>query len=230
MTDTRRVRLTPDARREQLLQLGSQMLADRTLDELSIDALAERAGISRGLLFHYFRNKQDFHQAVVARAAARLLERTVPDRSLDPATQLTHSLRAFVDYVQVNSAGYIALVRGASGVDDHLQQIFEDTRSALAARVTARLPTFGLADSPTVRLLVRGWIALVEEVVLQWVSDPVIAKSELLDVLVGVIAEPAGPSGNRGTPTGRTGREFPRGPHRPSRLVDNRRDPGVRRY
>ena len=121
----------------------------------------------------------------MARAAARLLERTVPDRSLNYSAQLTQSLHAYVDYVEVNAAGYIALVRGASGVDDHLRQIFEETRSSLAARVTARLPAYGFTDGPAVRLLVRGWIALVEEVVLQWVADPAIAKTELIDVLVG---------------------------------------------
>ncbi len=76
---TKRIRLSPDVRREQLLDLGVRMLATRTLDELSVDVLSEEAGISRGLLFHYFKNKQDFHRAVVQRAADELLARTQPD-------------------------------------------------------------------------------------------------------------------------------------------------------
>jgi AcrR family transcriptional regulator len=41
---TTRVRLSPDDRREQLLDLGIELLATRSLDELSIDLLAEEAG------------------------------------------------------------------------------------------------------------------------------------------------------------------------------------------
>ncbi|MDN5895962.1 MAG: TetR/AcrR family transcriptional regulator, partial [Nocardioides sp.] len=67
MTATPRVRMNPASRREQLLDLGVTLLATRSLDEISIEMLAEEAGISRGLLYHYFGNKQDFHEAVVRR-------------------------------------------------------------------------------------------------------------------------------------------------------------------
>ena len=68
MTAAKRTRLTPEARRAQLIELGVEMLATRTLDELSVEEIAQHAGISRGLLFHYFASKQEFH-IEVARAA-----------------------------------------------------------------------------------------------------------------------------------------------------------------
>src|SRR5947199_7371816 len=102
MTTAKRVRLSPQARREQLLELGVQMLTTRTLDELSVEALAEQAGISRGLLFHYFRNKQDFHRAVVQRAADDLLDTTTPDATLEPVPRLMQSVEHYVDYVSAN--------------------------------------------------------------------------------------------------------------------------------
>ena len=189
MTATsKRVRLSPDARREQLLDLGVRMLATRTLDELSVDALAEEAGISRGLLFHYFKSKQDFHRAVVRRAAEDLLARTKPDMSQDdPTTRLTVSLAHYIDYVLANHQAYISLVRGAAGSDGALLEIFEQTRDAMTARITDNLDVFGVQDSPTVRLMARGWSALVEEAVLGWVADPQLAKDELLRVLTATL-------------------------------------------
>ena len=71
-------RLAPDERRSQLLDLGVRLLATRSLDQLSIDLLAEEAGISRGLLYHYFGNKHAFHEAVVRRAADDLIAQTAP--------------------------------------------------------------------------------------------------------------------------------------------------------
>ncbi|HEV2888566.1 MAG TPA: TetR/AcrR family transcriptional regulator [Jatrophihabitans sp.] len=188
MTATsKRVRLNPDARREQLLDLGVRMLATRTLDELSVDVLAEEAGISRGLLFHYFKNKQDFHRAVVRRAADDLLSRTKPDMSQEPPARLALSLGHYIDYVLANHQAYISLVRGAAGGDEALLEIFEQTRDAMTARITDNLEVFGVRDSPTVRLLARGWSALVEEAVLGWVADPRLSRAELLRVLTATL-------------------------------------------
>lgn len=186
-TSSKRVRLSPDARREQLLDLGVRMLATRTLDDLSVDALAEEAGISRGLLFHYFKSKQDFHREVVRRAADDLLARTKPDVSQDATGRLILSLARYIDYVLANHQAYISLVRGAAGSDEALLEIFERTRVVMTARITDHLAVFGVQDSPTVRLMARGWCALVEETVLGWVADPQISKDELLRVLAATL-------------------------------------------
>ncbi len=187
MTAAKRVRLSPEARRAQLLELGVQMLTSRTLDELSVEALAEQAGISRGLLFHYFKNKQEFHRAVVQQAADDLLETTAPDFALDPLPRLTQSLEHYVDYVRVNYHAYISLVRGAASGDEALREIFDRTRAELTSRITDNVAVFGLSDGPAVRLLARGWSAMVEEAVLAWVPDPQISEPELLRVLTAAL-------------------------------------------
>src|SRR5690349_9665752 len=97
-----RSRLRPDLRREQLLDLGVRLLSTRSLDELSIDLLAEQAGISRGLLYHYFGSKQDFHVAVVRRAADEMIRVTAPRPEGTALERLAGSLEAYVDYVLAN--------------------------------------------------------------------------------------------------------------------------------
>jgi AcrR family transcriptional regulator len=187
MTVSRRTRLSPQARREQLLELGVQMLTDRTLDELSVEAIAEQAGISRGLLFHYFRNKQEFHRAVVQRAADDLIQTTAPDLSLAPIPRLSQSLEHYVDYVRANYHAYLSLVRGAASGDQALREIFDSTRAVLTARITDNVGVYGLTDGPAVRLMARGWSAMVEEAVLAWVLDPQPEKDELLRMLTAAL-------------------------------------------
>src|SRR6476619_3542879 len=97
-----RTRLHPETRRSQLLDLGVRLFATRSLDELSIDVLAEEAGISRGLLYHYFGNKHAFHEAVVRRAADDLIEQTAPPAQGAPLERLLASVTAYVDYVVAN--------------------------------------------------------------------------------------------------------------------------------
>jgi AcrR family transcriptional regulator len=196
-----RTRLSPDLRREQLLDLGLQLLSSRSLDELSIDLLAEQAGISRGLLYHYFGSKQEFHLAVVRRAADEMIRVTAPRPQGTPLERLAGSLEAYVDYVLANYEGYASLVRGAASGNPALREIYEQTRTALTDRIFEAggpdgLRELGVSDSPVVRLMARGWSAMTEEVVLEWVRGGCkVPKGELLRLLTAAL--PAVLSGSR---------------------------------
>ncbi len=184
-----RTRLTPAQRREQLLDLGVRLLATRSLDELSIDLLAEEAGISRGLLYHYFGNKHDFHEAVSRRACDDLIAQTAPPEGGEPLERLLASVTAYVDYVVTNHAGYQSLVKAAASGNDALREIYEDARSALTGRIFTEDPWGDLIpDTPVNRLLVRGWSALTEELVVTWATEQragraLITREELLDIV-----------------------------------------------
>jgi AcrR family transcriptional regulator len=174
---TGRVRMSPENRREQLLELGTRLLSTRTLDEISIELLAEEAGISRGLLYHYFGNKQDFHVAVVRRAVEDIYAITAPRDIEDPLEQLAVSLGAYVDYVSANYTGYVSLIRAAAGGNEELRSIYQEARQALTGRIfdiagSEQLAALGIIDSEATRMLVDGWAALVENVVVAWVEDP----------------------------------------------------------
>ncbi|RYZ16807.1 MAG: TetR/AcrR family transcriptional regulator [Myxococcaceae bacterium] len=188
-----RVRMSPDDRREQLLDIGVELLATRPLEELSIELLAEKAGISRGLLYHYFANKQEFHVAVVRRSADGLIAITAPRDIEDPIEQLRVSTAAYVDYVSENYAGYVSLIRAAQGGNDELREIYEMARDALTSRVFEAvsyetLAELGVVDSPLNRLLVRGWAAATEEIVVSWVRDPAgVSREELLTSLASAL-------------------------------------------
>ncbi|WP_310963186.1 TetR/AcrR family transcriptional regulator [Nocardioides terrisoli] len=183
MTTTTRVRMSKEGRREQLLEIGVRLLATHPLEELSIELLADHAGISRGLLYHYFGNKQDFHVAVVRRAVADIYAITAPMDLADPTEQLMASLAAYLDYVTQNHAGYLSLVRAAQGGNEELQTIYEDARRALTDRLFERIDAteaLGVQDTPATRLLARSWAALAEDAVLAWLEDPAGLSREVL--------------------------------------------------
>jgi len=188
-----RTRLSPELRKEQLLDLGLQLLSTRSLEELSIDLLAEKAGISRGLLYHYFGNKQDFHLAVVRRAADAVIRVTAPAPTGTSLERLAGSLEAYVDYVLANYEGYASLVRGAASGNPAMREIYEETRAALTDRIFAAagddgLDELGVDDTAVVRLMARGWSALTEEVVLEWVRGGCqVPKDELLRRLTAAL-------------------------------------------
>ena len=180
-----RSRLSPDQRRTQLLDLGVSLLATRSLDELTIDVLAEEAGISRGLLYHYFGNKHDFREAVVRRAVDDLVAQTAPPEGGEPLDRLLASVAAYVDYVVANYQGYVSIVRAAAGGNDALRDLYEEARTSLMERIfTEDAQGQIIPDTAAARLMVRGWAAMSEELVLAWVADPSgVTRQQLLDAI-----------------------------------------------
>jgi AcrR family transcriptional regulator len=180
-----RIRLSPAERREQLLDLGVRLFARRSLEELSVDAMAQEAGISRGLLYHYFGDKLGFREAVVRRAAEDLIAATAPPREGESLDRLMVSMRAYLAWVERNREGYLSLVRGAAS-DETLRKVYDDARTALTERIFTSDDTGLLPDTPVVRLVVKGWAAYAEELVLSWVAAPGdVSREQLVDLLAG---------------------------------------------
>ncbi|MGI5216448.1 TetR/AcrR family transcriptional regulator [Nocardia sp. CA-290969] len=181
----KRVRLSPDERRTQLITLGVKMLGERAIEDISVSEIAAQAGISRGLLFHYFPTKQAFQLAVVQQANAELLVRVVPDPTLGLADMLRDSVGRYVDYVSENRTSYVALLRGPTSSDPDLADMVAQTRRAIVDIILSQVP---LSDEeradPRLLLAVRGWVAFTEETTLSWLSEETITRDDLIDLLV----------------------------------------------
>lgn len=184
MEAVKRTRLDPAQRRAQLIDLGARMLAERPLEQISVEDIADQAGVSRGLLFHYFASKSEFHLAIVRHSSEQMLQRTEPSESDDPMLTLRSVLASYVDYVTENRNTYVSLLRGTASGDPQMREVFEQTRDIMAKRTLDQLPKIGLTRTPQVELAVRGWIAFVEEATISWLRAPAIAREELIDLTV----------------------------------------------
>ena len=120
---TERRRMTTDDRREQLLRAGSELLGRRSSDEVSIDEIARAAGISKGLLYHYFPTKNDFVVAVLREEVERVTALTAPDPSLPPLEQIDAALDSFVYHVESHASGFESLFRTRGGGDPEIRAV-----------------------------------------------------------------------------------------------------------
>jgi AcrR family transcriptional regulator len=190
-TTSARTRLRPDQRRLQLLDLGVALLATRSLDELTIDLLAEEAGISRGLLYHYFGNKHAFHEALVRRAVDDLVEQTAPPAGGEPLDRLLASMGAYVDYVVANFEGYTSILKAAQGGNDALRALYDEALASLTDRIfTEDAQGDLIPDTPATRMVVRAWAAMVEQLVLAHAAGrsdgpPSMTRDQLLATVTG---------------------------------------------
>jgi AcrR family transcriptional regulator len=98
-------RMSATERREQLLDVTTALALERGFHDVSIEAVAREAGITRALVYQHFGDLPTLLEAVVAREMARALsqvsETTLTDlRDGDPRELLLESLRAFLTAVR----------------------------------------------------------------------------------------------------------------------------------
>jgi len=174
--DGRRRRLPPEERRRQLVAIGLQELAARPIHALSIDRVAELAGISRSLLFRYFPTKQDYYVAVVGSAARRLLRAAVPaPGDPDPLRAVLH---AFVSFVDRHGDNYQACFHGGYGSDPQIREIHGSMKNTLVDRMIAAL---GCPDTPLTRIRLRGWWSMVESLAIDRLREPNLSVDDVVD-------------------------------------------------
>lgn len=178
-----RARLDVEERRRQLVALGHELFSSRTYDEVSIDELARAAGISKGLLYHYFPTKRDFYIATVREAAKQLLDRTDTSPQMDAADRLTAGIDAWLEYVSGHGPAFISLLRSGIGADVEVARIVDETREAFLNRLLEEAPIE--KPSPMLRVALRGWVGLVESAAVEWLGSRRAVKREVLrDFLV----------------------------------------------
>lgn len=195
----RRVRLDLDARRAQLLALGRSIFASRAYDEVSVDELAKAAGISKGLLYHYFPTKRDLYIAGLRETAEQLVESVIASPSdMAPLDRVKVGLHAFLSYVSRQSSSYLALMRGGIGSDPQIARIIQDTREQLIARMFTDLGARIPVGEPLLRIAIVGWFGMVEAASLDWLAHGGAPQQDVCDVLVSLLvttlsaAHPAG--------------------------------------
>jgi AcrR family transcriptional regulator len=185
---TQKRRLSTDARREQLLASGARLLAERPFDEVSIEEIARAAGVSKGLLYHYFPTKKDFLIAALERGQEELAALTAPDPGLPPAEQLAASLDRFLDFVEEHEAAYAAIFRSRGGGDPEIQAALEAGRQQRMDAVIESLATWEAAPAsvertPTLETAVQGWFFFIEGAVLRWLERRDLERDELRELL-----------------------------------------------
>ncbi|MGH3640770.1 MAG: TetR/AcrR family transcriptional regulator [Mycobacterium sp.] len=183
-----RRRLSPDDRRSELLALGAEVFGQRPYDEVRIDEIAERAGVSRALMYHYFPDKRAFFAAVVRAEGERLFEatNTPPQPGLSLFEQLRAGVLAYLHYDEAHPHGAWASYMGMGRSDPVLRGIDDVDNDRQANRIIDRVTE--ALDGPlddkvqrALRVLVYGWLAFTFEMCRQRVIDPSIDAAEVAD-------------------------------------------------
>jgi AcrR family transcriptional regulator len=104
--------MTGSQRREQLLEVGRSVFAERAYDGASIEEIAAKAGVSKPVVYEHFGGKEGLYAVVVDREVSRLLETILATLEADhPRELLERAALALLEYVEEHTDGFRILVR-----------------------------------------------------------------------------------------------------------------------
>jgi AcrR family transcriptional regulator len=108
--------MTGKERREQLLDIGRRLFAERGLDGTSIEEIAARAGVSKPVVYEHFGGKEGLYAVVVDREVERFLAMATDLLQGDDDTmeKFEAAAVALLRYIEDNSDGFRILVRDSN--------------------------------------------------------------------------------------------------------------------
>ncbi|MEV5646955.1 helix-turn-helix domain-containing protein [Nocardia sp. NPDC052254] len=188
----RRRRLEPDERRAQILACAIEMFGERPYAAVSTAELAQRAGVARGLINHYFGNKRDLYLAVVR----RMVTMPRPDHMVMPTGDSRERVDASVTWLLDTISGLGSTwvkVTGHEGIGDdpEVQRILDEADDVAADRLLQMVGLSGGGRDEELRALVRAYSGLVKTAGREWIARGTLNRDQvhhlLSDVLMALV-------------------------------------------
>jgi AcrR family transcriptional regulator len=165
--------MTGKQRREQLLDVGRALFAERGFDGASIEEIAARAGVSKPIVYEHFGGKEGLYAVVVDREMEELLDRitTALGSASHPRVVLERAALSLLDYIEASTDGFRILVRGSpvahstGGFASLISDAASQVEHILAEEFKAR--GFAARHAPLYAQMLVGMVALTG----QWWLD-----------------------------------------------------------
>lgn len=172
-----RRRLSPDARREQILVAAERLFAERPFADVSTTELAQAAGVARGLLNHYFGDKRALYLEVVRRAALLPTLEDIPLPTGSLSDRVDVAVRWFLSSYTPERASYIT-VRAAEGVgeDTEVLAILDAGADLAAGRVLEMVG--GDPEAPAARAVIRSFGELARGAIREWAREGTLTREQ----------------------------------------------------
>src|SRR3954451_21363321 len=199
-TTPRYSRLDPAQRREQILDAANALLAERAYDEVSIEDIASAAGVTRGLVHHYFGGRNDVYIALLERLRGQREEEIPPPVGRSARARVADTVSRWLDWTEANRTIWLATIaHGEDIADPDVRYVVAE----LVRRAAALLTTFHAdiaEDSPRLRHALECWTGLNRAATRRWLRGEATGEAthELLASTLEHVLRAFGPSNQPG--------------------------------
>ena len=161
-------RLDPERRRGQILDAANALFAERAYDEVSIEEIAAAAGVTRGLVHHYFGGRKEVYIALLERIGAEREDGLRAPVGRSARARVEDTVSRWLDWTEANRVIYLAAMgRGEDVADPDVRRVVLD----LVRRAVALLAAYHAdiaEDSPRLRHALECWTGLNRAATRRW--------------------------------------------------------------
>src|SRR5215213_9567938 len=177
-------RLPRDERRGQLLGAASEVFVDRGYHAAGMDEIADRAGVSKPVLYQHFSSKLELYLAVLARHVENLVSgvRQALRTTTDNRQRLRAAVQAFFDFIEHDGQGYRLIFENDYVTEP---QVAAHVKVATELRTDAVfdliIPDSGL-EAHRARMIAVGLVAVSVDSARDWLdNDPPISQDDAVN-------------------------------------------------
>ena len=204
---TRYRRLSPGERREQILDAANTLFAERGYEDVLVEDIARAAGVTRGLVHHYFGGRKDVYIALVERLGGLREEGLRPPVGRSARARVADSVSRWLDWTEANRTIYLGTIApGEDIADPEVRRVVAELVHRAVALVAAFHADIA-EDSPRLRYALECWTGLNRAATRRWLRGDATreATHELLaSTLEHVLRTFGSPANRRTAPTDRS--------------------------
>ena len=183
-TNRRGNRLPRDERRGQLLIAASDVFVDRGYHAAGMDEIAERAGVSKPVLYQHFSSKLELYLAVLQRHVDNLLQgvRGALSATTDNRLRLRAAVEAFFDFIEHDSQGYRLIFENDYVTEPQVAAHVKVATEACTDAVFDLISRDSGLDPHRARMIAVGLVAISVDCARYWINnDRPISKDAAVD-------------------------------------------------
>jgi AcrR family transcriptional regulator len=169
----RRPRLAASVRRAQLVDVGRMVFAERGYEAASVEEIADRAGITKPIVYEHFGGKEGLYAVIVDREVEHIVSRIVEGMSQgSPRARLEGAALAFLTYVKDRPGGFAVLLRDApaSKRTGEMPALMYDLADRVGAIFTEQFRKAGY-DAKTAPIYAHALVGMVAFVGQWWTES-----------------------------------------------------------
>jgi len=185
----KRVRMTAQERREQLVGVACSLFAEKGFEATSIEEIAERASVSKPVVYQHFGGKEGLYAVVVDREVRRLTESLASTFDAgNPRLVAEEAADAFLCYIEDYEEGFRVLIRDApiGMTGGSFASVISDVASRAEQLLTSEFSERGFEAkaAPMYALMLVGAVALVGE---WWLEHRTLPREQVAAHVVNLL-------------------------------------------
>ena len=163
-------RLDPEQRRETILDAANALFAGRAYDEVSIEDIARSAGVTRGLVHHYFGGRKDVYIGLLERLGAQREDQLPLPVGRTSRARVADNVSRWLDWTEANRTIWLAtMAHGEDIADPEVRRVVADLVRRAVALLAAHHADLA-EDSPRLRYALECWTGLNRAATRRWLN------------------------------------------------------------